>query len=92
MAKKRVHVLVSGRVQGVFYRASTHAEASRLGLSGWVQNLPDGRVEFVAEGDEGPIDALVTWARRGPEHAIVTGLDVRDEAPRGEEGGFSVRR
>jgi acylphosphatase len=89
---KRVRVFAAGKVQGVYYRASTHEEASRLGLRGWVKNLADGRVEFVAEGPAQAVDALVTWARRGPEHARVTGLEVLDEPSAGPLGPFAVVR
>jgi acylphosphatase len=83
-------MLVSGRVQGVFYRASCAEEARRLGLVGMVRNLRDGRVEVEAEGDESAVEALVAWCRHGPEQARVTGVEVDDREP---EGGvrFAVR-
>ncbi len=62
--RKRVHAWISGTVQGVFYRDSTRREAQRLGLGGWVKNLPDGRVEAVFEGDPDAVDALVDWCRQ----------------------------
>ena len=89
---KRVHVLVAGRVQGVWYRASAARNASELGLTGWVRNLPDGRVELVAEGDAESVDALLVWCRRGPPLARVTGLDVREMAVTGEFTEFAVLR
>ncbi|AAU93141.1 MULTISPECIES: acylphosphatase [Methylococcus] len=89
---KRVHVLVAGRVQGVWYRASAARKASELGLTGWVRNLPDGRVELVAEGDAESVDALLAWCRRGPPLARVTGLDVREMAVTGEFTEFAVLR
>lgn len=89
---KRMRFLASGRVQGVFYRASTEAEARRLGLAGWVRNLPDGRVEAVAEGDEAALEALVAWARRGPAEARVDDLAVEWGEATGEFAGFGVRR
>ena len=64
--------LVSGRVQGVFYRASTREQAQALGLSGYAKNLPDGRVEVVASGEDSAIDALERWLWRGPVAAEVT--------------------
>jgi acylphosphatase len=88
---KRVHLLAAGRVQGVFYRASTEAEARRLGLAGWVRNLPDGRVEAIAEGPEAALEALVAWARKGPPAARVDDLAVTWEEPTGEFAGFGVR-
>jgi acylphosphatase len=73
------HFLVSGRVQGVFYRAYTQDMARQLGLTGWVRNLPDGQVELVACGDESGLTRLEQWLRQGPPHAqveTVTGRDI----------------
>jgi len=89
---KRVHVHVAGRVQGVWYRASAARKASELGLTGWVRNLPDGRVELVAEGNAETVDALLSWCRRGPPLARVAGLDVREMAVTGEFVEFAVLR
>ncbi|UZR30426.1 acylphosphatase [Methylococcus mesophilus] len=89
---KRVHVHVAGRVQGVWYRASAARKASELGLTGWVRNLPDGRVELVAEGNAETVDALLSWCRRGPPLARVAGLDVREVAVTGEFVEFAVLR
>ncbi|MCS7216104.1 MAG: acylphosphatase [Candidatus Bipolaricaulota bacterium] len=88
---KRVHLFVSGRVQGVFFRAHTRDLAQRLGLTGFVRNLPDGRVEVVAEGPEEKLQELVAFCHRGPPLAHVTGVEVRWEEPTGEFRGFSVR-
>lgn len=88
---ERVQVRVEGRVQGVYFRASTQAEARRLGLDGWVRNLPDGSVEAVAEGPREALDALVAWARRGPPGARVDRLHVRWGSAEGEGAGFFVR-
>lgn len=87
---KRIHGVVRGRVQGVGYRASTQREAQRLGLTGWVRNLPDDTVEFVAEGEAARIDELIAWARRGPRMAVVTGLDLTWEAPAGRFESFRI--
>lgn len=89
---KRVHLVVSGRVQGVWYRAGTEQEATRLGLSGWVRNLPDGRVEALAEGPEAALQAFEGWCRRGPEHARVEHVEATWSESTGEFQGFSVRR
>jgi acylphosphatase len=91
VALVRVHLLVSGRVQGVCFRQSTADTARRLGLRGWVRNLPDGRVEAEAEGDRVVAEALVEWCRRGPPAARVDGLEVGWGEPRGGLGPFAVR-
>jgi len=82
--KKRIHITVSGRVQGVFFRASTRETAGKLGLLGWVRNLPDGRVEAVFEGEEGPLLSMLEWCRQGPPGALPDGIDFRWEEFRGE--------
>lgn len=82
--RKRVHVFVSGRVQGVFFRAHTQEKARTLGLSGWVRNFPDGRVEIVAEGEEGKIDSFLVWVRVGPSAARVEGVQVDWSSPQGD--------
>lgn len=87
---RRVRVVVEGRVQGVWFRDSTHEEASRLGVAGWVRNLPDGGVEAVYEGPPAAVAALLAWTEHGPEHAMVTHLQVREEPPEGERK-FRIR-
>lgn len=77
MPAVRAHVFVSGRVQGVWYRKSTQARARELGLTGWVRNLPDGRVELVARGPRARIDKLVAWCRKGPPMALVEDVRVQ---------------
>lgn len=81
---KRVRVIASGRVQGVFYRATCARLARRLGLGGSVRNLPDGRVEAVFEGPESLVDEMVDWSRSGPDLALVERLEVLTEEPVGE--------
>ncbi len=78
--------LISGRVQGVFYRASTREEALRLGLSGSAVNLPDGRVEVLAEGEPAALDALEQWLHGGPPAARVDGVERLPAAPLGANG------
>ncbi|HLK92785.1 MAG TPA: acylphosphatase [Polyangia bacterium] len=78
---KRVRAIVRGRVQGVGYRASTAHEARRLGVAGWVRNLPDGTVEVEAHGDAAAVDALCAWLGQGPRGARVTGVDLQDLGP-----------
>ena len=84
MSDVRCRVVVSGRVQGVFFRDSCRAEAQRLGVRGWVRNRPDGSVEVVAEGSRDRVDRLLDWCREGPPRSTVTGIVVTDEVPRAE--------
>ncbi|WP_432842832.1 acylphosphatase [Dactylosporangium sp. CA-092794] len=88
MIRKRV--LVAGRVQGVAFRDSCRRAAASRGVTGWVRNLPDGRVEAVFEGAEEPVAAMVAWSGQGPRAAHVTGVVVHDEPAEGL-AGFSVR-
>jgi acylphosphatase len=86
----RRRVLVSGEVQGVFYRDTCRHVAQRFGVAGWVRNLPDGRVEAVFEGTPDDVALLIGWSRRGPSLARVSGVDVQEEPEQGETG-FAVR-
>lgn len=88
---KRVHLFVSGRVQGVFFRAHTRDLAQKLGLTGFARNLPDGRVEVVAEGPEEKLQELINFCHHGPPLAHVTGVEIHWEEPTGEFRDFSVR-
>jgi len=74
MDKKRVHLIIRGKVQGVFFRASTKDKAKELELSGFVRNSEDGTVEVVAEGDEDRLQKLVDWCHIGPELSLVKGV------------------
>ena len=89
---KRMRVLVSGTVQGVWFRESTREEADRLGVAGWVRNLPDGRVEAVFEGPAPGVEAMVAWCHRGPKNAAVERVEAEAEDPGGEQGPFRVIR
>lgn len=91
MEQVRAHVLVSGRVQGVYFRDTARREARRRNVRGWVRNLPDGRVEAVFEGRPEDVAALVAWCRHGPPEARVTHVEVRDEPPSGEFVSFEIR-
>lgn len=88
---ERVHLLITGRVQGVWYRASTRAEAERLGLVGWVRNLADGRVEAMAEGERETLEQLVAWCRRGPRLASVRDVELTWDDADGTFETFNVR-
>jgi acylphosphatase len=88
---KRVHVIVRGRVQGVYFRASAQDRARQLGLHGWVRNCPDGSVEILAEGDKARLEQFVVWCHGGPPGAIVTDLDVEWQEASKEFTGFVIR-
>jgi acylphosphatase len=88
---ERAHLLISGRVQGVGYRASTHWAAKRIGgLAGWVRNLDDGRVEAVVEGPREKIDELIAWCRQGPPASRVSDVAVAWEPATGEFRDFGI--
>lgn len=91
MEKARAHLLIEGIVQGVFYRAYTRNIAAKLGLSGWVRNLYDGRVEAVFEGGRRVIELAVEECRRGPQGSRVTGIDIEWEEIREDLQGFEIR-
>ena len=90
MGKVRAHVYISGWVQGVFFRSNTRRVAKGLGLTGWVRNLPDGRVEAVFEGDEEAVNEAIEWCRRGPPGAEVEGVDVAWEPYSGGYDDFDI--
>lgn len=89
--RTRAHVYVSGRVQGVYFRATTRDTARDAGVDGWVRNLEDGRVEAVFEGPESAVEQLVAFCHEGSEAARVEDVDVSYEQPQGEDG-FRIRR
>ncbi|WP_336328230.1 acylphosphatase [Halovenus sp. HT40] len=88
--RTRAHVYVSGKVQGVYFRATTRDRAREVGVDGWVRNLGDGRVEAVFEGSEDAVAQLVEFCHEGSDAARVDDVEVTYEDPQGE-GGFSVR-
>jgi acylphosphatase len=87
----RVHVFISGRVQGVCFRACARRWAAESGLKGWVRNLYDGRVELAAEGDRTAVEALIERLKVGPPRAHVDGVEILFENPREEDDDFRVR-
>jgi acylphosphatase len=87
---QRRRVVVQGHVQGVFFRETTRRRALSAGVTGWVRNLPDGRVEAVFEGEREAVDSLVAYVREGPRGARVDWVDVEAEEPEGL-GGFEIR-
>jgi acylphosphatase len=82
----RTRVVVSGLVQGVFFRDTCQREARRKGVAGWVRNRPDGDVEAVFEGPPGAVERMVEWCRRGPSRARVRELTSLPEEPEGLRG------
>jgi len=88
--KVRAHVLISGRVQGVFFRYETKRLAVRLGVAGWVRNLPDGRVEAVFEGEKEDVERMIEFCHRGPPGAIVRKVEVSWGEPTGRFQGFRI--
>ncbi len=90
MAKVRAHVFISGMVQGVFFRQTTKRQAQIHGVTGWVRNLPDGRVEADFEGEEAAVKALVEFCKRGPRGAQITDFSVDWEVFKGEFAAFTI--
>jgi acylphosphatase len=88
--KARIHILISGQVQGVFFRSNTIHVANELGVRGWIKNLPNGMVEVVAEGNKQKLDRLIEFCREGPEGAKVENIEIKWEKPKNEFEGFDV--
>jgi len=86
-----MHVLISGRVQGVFFRAETLRTALSFGLAGWVRNREDGRVEALFEGEDESVDRMLAWCRQGPPHARVDRVDMTEEPWSGDLKGFRIK-
>jgi len=87
-----VHVYIKGRVQGVFFRAATQQEAEDLNLTGWVRNMPDGRVEAVFQGEDKNVDKMLRWCHSGPPAARVEEVLASEEPCQNEFNDFTVRR
>lgn len=88
---KRLHIWITGRVQGVFFRANTRRKAMNLNLKGWVKNLDDGKVEVVAEGKEPAIKKLVEFCKKGPFGAKVDDVTVKEEKYQNKFKTFEIR-
>ena len=86
----RVNIFISGRVQGVAFRYFTEGAAKHLGITGWVRNLPDGRVEIIAEGPDDKIEELIKLIKKGPSNAVISRIQVGSEKPTGEFNSFDV--
>ena len=87
----KAHIIVSGRVQGVYFRGNTRKEAQKHDVSGWVQNLPNGRVEAILEGEKENVDKLIEIVKKGPSHAYVTNLEIEWLEYTGEFKDFQIR-
>ena len=88
---KRIHLIVSGKVQGVFYREFARKEAERIGVKGFVRNLRDGTVEVVAEGDDNKLNEFIKSCRKGSFASFVKNVDVKEEKPTNEFEDFEMR-
>ena len=91
MGKRRVHVWIEGRVQGVFFRSNTRDAALREGVSGWVKNLRDGRVEAVFEGDAEEVERVLAWCRQGSPFSRVDRVEMQEETYDGRLQDFEIR-
>jgi acylphosphatase len=87
---KRIHIYVSGLVQGVYFRHNAFIQAEGLGLKGWARNLTDGRVEIICEGSNESVDKMAAWCRVGPRGACVNGLDIQQEEFKNEFKNFQI--
>ena len=90
MKKRRVHVWITGRVHGVFFRAYTRDTALLAGVNGWVRNLPDGRVEAIFEGNVGNVESVVNWCHEGSPMSRVDNVEVLEEVYIGEFADFRI--
>lgn len=90
--KSRAHVIISGRVQGVWFRANTKDKADQLGLTGWVRNTPEGKVEAVFEGEEKLVQEMLNWCHQGPPLAKVENVEIIKQRPSSNDfNDFSIR-
>ena len=87
----QAHLIISGRVQGVFYRASCQDVAVKYGLNGWVKNLPDGKVEVLVQGEKDKIEKLIEWCKKGPPSAKVSDVKVEWQEMAEVLNGFGVK-
>ena len=89
--KINVHVIISGRVQGVFFRASTKQKAEQLGITGWVRNTHDGCVEAIFEGEENKINEMIEWCHHGPSFSKVNNVEIKKQNPINGFDKFSIK-
>jgi acylphosphatase len=90
MSNQRIRIIVTGKVQGVFFRQSLKIKAKQNEIFGWVKNLKDGRVEAILEGDEEKINRIIEWAHGGPANARVEDVEIQNEKFNGEFSKFDV--
>ena len=90
MKQQRVHILISGKVQGVFFRQALKVVAKKNNVTGWVRNLTDKRVEAILEGDNNSVNSIIEWARVGPANSRVDGVEVSNEEFKNEFSAFEV--
>ena len=86
-----IHIIVSGKVRGVFYRVTAKEVADKIGITGWVKNTKEGNVEILASGDEAGLEEFTSWCRKGPSRSIVENVDITP-APNEKHESFSVHR
>ena len=91
MVLSRAHVVVSGMVQGVFFRASAREQAAARGLTGWVKNTAEARVEAIFEGEKQLVEAMIEWCKIGPPSSSVEELKVTWEEPKSDHTAFTIR-
>lgn len=91
MPKKQVHIIVRGRVQGVFYRACAREEANKLNITGWTKNREDGAVEIIAEGEEKDLKRFVDWCKQGPPASNVTDIQSSFSEATNEFESFNIK-
>ena len=89
--KSNLHVIISGRVQGVWFRASTKQQAEKLGLTGWVKNTDNGQVEAVFEGEDEKLDEIINWCHKGPSLSKVEKVDIKKQKPTNAFDDFSIK-
>lgn len=92
MKKRKVHIIVSGRVQGVGFRYSTYNKAKELNINGWVKNTFDGKVEAMLEGDENNIREMLSWCGKGPSMAFVSNIEILEQPYIEEYKEFTIKR
>ena len=90
--KTRVHVIISGRVQGVFFRVETRNQAIKRNIAGWVRNRSYGKVEAIFEGETEDVDKLISFCKKGPQGALVTNVDLHWDKYIGRFSGFKIKR